>query len=508
MSETKGSAVRRGQRLATWLGVASAVAFGPVAQAQPVASAPVAGFHADWPQGNLAARARVMPLSIEGRLVGGVAYDMDLLRIAAVWLGGEAQPRRWTQPPLAAPGGTQLTGSRPRPGVADPSQPDPDFGWELPTGAAPSPLPESWGTWLDPSAAGSVRYRVGGAGGAGGAVVVETPAIREADGLSLFIRKLEVADGAAVRLRVVEREGATASVDEDGGRAVISRRPEDPLAVAGPRVLVDRRPDQYGLLEMGGPISGDAGERTDPDGRAPTWGITPGESWPLGASEATARAVVARLHDGEAAGAPLDAARCVEFPAAGARIVLDLGRTVELKQVDSYACGDATGARQAYTLYGHSGEPSPSWAARDPLAAGWTRIAQVDTEFQARAQPGVTGVSVQQPSGQALGGYRRLMFVFTQAGVRLTEIDVMDTATPPKRQPAEPARGEVTLIVLKRQAQGPIATRPSLRPLARNGVQVLVPAGSGRAPFTLVYWVGPATELLRAEAAIGRLAWP
>ena len=104
----------------------------------------------------------MIPLSIEGRLVGGVAYDTGLLRIAAVWLGGEAQPRRWTQPPLSAPNGTQIMGTRLRPGAADPAQRDPETGWEWPTGTAAATLPNAWGAWLGPMAAGVVRYRVGG----------------------------------------------------------------------------------------------------------------------------------------------------------------------------------------------------------------------------------------------------------------------------------------------------------------------------------------------------------
>lgn len=95
----------------------------------------------------------------------------------------------------------------------------------------------------------------------------------------------------------------------------------------------------------------------------------------------------------------------------GGRLLLDLGRVVAVKQINTYSRHPGARGPQVYKLYASEGT-APGFVDRpqpgaDLLAAGWQHLADVDT----RAQPegGQQGVSVSESAG-VLGRFRYLVF--------------------------------------------------------------------------------------------------
>jgi hypothetical protein len=97
----------------------------------------------------------------------------------------------------------------------------------------------------------------------------------------------------------------------------------------------------------------------------------------------------------------------------GGRIRVDLGRAIDIEQVNSYSWHPATRAAQVYKLYGADGsgpsfDPKPG-AGTDPLTCGWTLIATVDTRPKEGEQGGQYGVSISDRNG-IIGHDRYLLF--------------------------------------------------------------------------------------------------
>ena len=102
-------------------------------------------------------------------------------------------------------------------------------------------------------------------------------------------------------------------------------------------------------------------------------------------------------------------------------ILLDLGRKIPVKKVNTYSWhqhhlkpDDHLRATQKYYLYG-SQRARPPGAGGDLAAAGWTLIAQVDTdEFfgvpRLDARPSQQAVSITAPDGGPIGEYRYLLW--------------------------------------------------------------------------------------------------
>ena len=111
-------------------------------------------------------------------------------------------------------------------------------------------------------------------------------------------------------------------------------------------------------------------------------------------------------------------------------ILLDLGRTIPVRKVNTYSWHQRLGhpdnrvrATQKYRLYGSSRATPPS-ADRNLAAAGWTLIAQVNSdEFfgfpRYAARPAQQAVSITAPDGGSIGEYRYLLW-----DVQPTESDV------------------------------------------------------------------------------------
>jgi hypothetical protein len=96
----------------------------------------------------------------------------------------------------------------------------------------------------------------------------------------------------------------------------------------------------------------------------------------------------------------------------GGRFILDLGRTTNIAQVNSYSWHPNSRGPQLYKLYAaddwESIDLSPKRGV-DPATRGWKFIATVSTLPQQGEDGGQYGVSVTDSSG-SLGQYRYLLF--------------------------------------------------------------------------------------------------
>jgi hypothetical protein len=97
----------------------------------------------------------------------------------------------------------------------------------------------------------------------------------------------------------------------------------------------------------------------------------------------------------------------------GGRFRFDLGKVIEIAQVNSYSWHPNTRGPQVYKLYGSDGS-DPKFNADpnrkvDPTTVGWTLIASVNTSNSFGAQGGQYAVGSANPQG-SLGKYRHLLF--------------------------------------------------------------------------------------------------
>jgi len=121
----------------------------------------------------------------------------------------------------------------------------------------------------------------------------------------------------------------------------------------------------------------------------------------------------------------------------GGRFRMDLGKVIDIAQVNSYSWHSDSRAPQIYNLYGSDGtdadfNPSPD-AKTHPASCGWKLIATVDTTVQYGDDGGRYGVSIADASGpSSLGKFRYLLFDAIETEVEdpfgntfFSEIDVI-----------------------------------------------------------------------------------
>ncbi len=150
-----------------------------------------------------------------------------------------------------------------------------------------------------------------------------------------------------------------------------------------------------------------------------------------------------KLHDGKV---PTDedqpdASFFFEAGSAGGRLLVDLGKLIEIKQINTYSWHASDRGPQVYTLYASDGEgaafnASPK-AGPDPGKCGWKQIATVDTRPQGGDRGGQYGVSLAE-GDRGLGKYRYLLFDCSRTeaddafgNTFYSEIDVVDLNAPP-----------------------------------------------------------------------------
>ncbi|HEY1170468.1 MAG TPA: basic secretory protein-like protein [Verrucomicrobiae bacterium] len=125
----------------------------------------------------------------------------------------------------------------------------------------------------------------------------------------------------------------------------------------------------------------------------------------------------------------------------GGRISVDLGRSVSVKQINSYSWHAGTRGPQVYKVYGASGEGQGFEAAPrkgvSPESCGWKLIASVDTRPKDGDGGGQYAVAISDSKGEVLGDHRHLLFEISRTEDRdafgntfFSEIDVIDAKGP------------------------------------------------------------------------------
>lgn len=99
----------------------------------------------------------------------------------------------------------------------------------------------------------------------------------------------------------------------------------------------------------------------------------------------------------------------------GGRVLLDLGRELEVAQVNSYSWHPRDRGPQVYTLWAGAGTEagfvSEPTTGTDPTKAGWTKVAVVDTRAAGTEPGGQYGVSISgADAASGLGRFRYLLF--------------------------------------------------------------------------------------------------
>ncbi len=145
------------------------------------------------------------------------------------------------------------------------------------------------------------------------------------------------------------------------------------------------------------------------------------------------------LHDGKAP-TEEDQPGTNFFLAGGGRVLVDLQKAIEVKQVNTYSWHPNTRGPQVYKLYAAGGSASGFEAqpkkGTDPKTCGWTLLASVNTCPEQGQGGGQYGVSVSDSAGN-LGTYRYLLFDISPTTMDgpfgdtfYSEIDVVDSTSP------------------------------------------------------------------------------
>ena len=148
------------------------------------------------------------------------------------------------------------------------------------------------------------------------------------------------------------------------------------------------------------------------------------------------------LHDGKVPASADQPSKNFFFQAGseGGRLLVDLGRTVPVKQICSYSWHAGDRAPQVYALYGSddgmAGFTLEPKRGVDPTVCGWKSIASVDTRRADSGDGGQHGVAISVKQG-IIGSFRYLLFDIARTESRdpfgntfYSEIDVIDAEGP------------------------------------------------------------------------------
>jgi hypothetical protein len=382
---------------------------------------------------------------------GAVAFDTELLRVAAAWTDGWLRLRGTAYDgahgPMPSLRGKKVFETRQAPGWANAGDlADPRA---IPHG----PLPRSWGQyrgmWLHGDTA-VVGYRVGDMD------VREGYGFEDVGGVRAVVRTLELGPSKTLQTMVVldGREGAGPGAPNAGNVAVVLWEPKvtDLVELASSSTT-------WNALGMGAPSDGDYLDPKSGSGAkaafVPGFALAHGAKAPAeGATWTPAQLALPRLHDGLAAANADDWQRSVWFDKRkvdsqdtdDGRFVVDLQRAVDVSRVSTYTWHGAYRSIQQYDLYASAADAAPDAAAADPAAAGWTLVATVDSA--PLGQGDKHGVSIAKDGG--LGRHRHLLFVVRSGSAFFSEIDVfadrfrasVDTVGRPRQLLAAGLRGD------------------------------------------------------------------
>ncbi|MFN8827341.1 MAG: DUF6797 domain-containing protein [Planctomycetota bacterium] len=350
---------------------------------------------------------------------GTVAFDTELLRIAAAWTDGWLRLRGTaydgSHGPMPALRGSKLMETRPLPGWAK----DAALGDTRPIPFGP--LPREHGQFLGYDLRGDsavVRYRIG------------DMEVREAyrfPAARLLQRDLELAASQREQwLVVADLPALAAPADGASANALVMqwRTPKpDGVELASSVGAWDR-------LAIGAPSADDHLAAKAGTGAKVTF--VPGFAVAHGSKDG--ELALPNLHDGKAAANDDDWQASVWFDKRkvdgkdddDGRFLVDLGGVADVQSVHSYTWHKGYRSVQQYDLYA-SGDEKADAAAADPAKAGWQKVASVDSKSLGEGEQ--HGVAV-----PAATKCRRLLFVVRSGSAFFSEIDVFTAAHPDKRE--------------------------------------------------------------------------
>ncbi|MBK8097360.1 MAG: hypothetical protein IPK26_09640 [Planctomycetes bacterium] len=366
---------------------------------------------------------------------GAVAFDTELLRLSAAWTDGFLHLR-----------GTAYDGAHgPMPRLRGRKIAEVKFGpgWAKagdfadPRAIPYGPLPKEWGAykglWLHGDKV-VVGYRVDDM------EVLEHYAAEGPQNGQFLSRTLELGPSAREQWLVVldAPEGAQPGSLEAGGEFV-GAGPTAAIAalqwqVAAPELVeLDISTTGWDRLAMGGPSTQDYLDGKS--GTGATIAFVPGFARAHDAPKATAGVtdppgalLLPKLQDGKAALSDDDWKNSQWFdklPGDGddrddGRWLVDLRKVVEVSRVSTFAWHQGHRSVQQYDLFGSDAEVAPAADAKDPAAAGWRKIAGVNSN--SLGQGDKHGVSIAKADG--LGRFRHLLFVVRSGNAFFSEVDV------------------------------------------------------------------------------------
>jgi len=352
---------------------------------------------------------------------GAVAFDTELLRMSAAWTDGWLRLRGTaydgSHGPMPARRGRVVAETKPAPGWAhDGSFADPR---PQPWGPLPRERARFEGFWLRGDDV-VVGYRVGGM------EVRETYSVEQHESVPVVVRSLELgASKIAQQMLVHDMPGK--------GRADCDLRSAQIVSSANDVVRTDVAIGAWSALRTGAPSSADWLDASSGSGASVRF--VPGFARPHGRArpkqgevDAPESLLLPRLHDGAAAENDDDTARSVWFDrhkvdgrdSDDGRFVVDLAKNVDVWRIATFSWHRAERAPQGYEVFGSAADNAPDAAAADVAAAGWTKIAAVDTG--ALGEGDKHGVCIEKSGG--LGRFRHLLFVVSRGGTFFSEIDV------------------------------------------------------------------------------------
>jgi hypothetical protein len=191
-------------------------------------------------------------------------------------------------------------------------------------------------------------------------------------------------------------------------------------------------------------------------------------------------AEAACLNDGEAASEPDEPAKNFFLApgSEGGRVLVDLGKPIEIKRIATFSWHPSSRGPQVYTLYGAAEEDKGFDAAKAGRAekldeSQWTRIAEVDTRPKEGAAGGQYGVNIAEDSDKPLGTHRYLLFDVKRTGGHqvfdqtfYSEIDVDDGRRhePAAKKPAADRVVEVLKVGDQYEIAFDTTDAPELKP--------------------------------------------
>lgn len=124
----------------------------------------------------------------------------------------------------------------------------------------------------------------------------------------------------------------------------------------------------------------------------------------------------------------------------GGRIMVNLGKVIDIKQINTYSWHNSKRGPQVFTLYASDGQAQGFNAepkrGTDPVKCGWQHVANVDTR-PPEGKPGGQYAACISESGGSIGKYRYLLFDISRTDGKdafdntfLSEIDVIDRNGP------------------------------------------------------------------------------